>query len=274
MNIMAQGYFSIIDDDANSVGAISSIKEVAEQKGIKITFAVKAASVCQTKDVCKLLLQYQEEGYQIVNHSLTHDKSVWKSPRYEVIVNELIRTGQILDSLGFRNHDYFVYPWGKFDSDVREWMMPLISEHFKLAFDSRGGATDLNDYNRYYIHRFPLRKHDNISIVKHEIEKAVEKGEWIVFLTHSGMERDFEPEYVGDVIEYCLQKKMACLTVKDAYEMLENTNALRADATKDWTLVNEILYLMYMHIWWILSVVGFIMCTLIIAKYLYLYFSI
>lgn len=264
----ATSYFSIIDDDAQSVSAIGNIEELAEKKGIKISFAVKAEHILRKPDICFQLLKYQEIGHQIINHSLSHSKRVWMNPQKNVVEQEFIRSKNILDSLGFYNSDYFVFPWGNFSSEVRNWMLPLVAKHFKLAFNSRGGANELDNYNRYYIYRFPLRKHDNLSIVKYEIDRAVAKGKWIVFLTHSGMSRDFDSDYVGEVVDYCLLHGMKCVTVHEAYGILRDGNQLREDKTHDWTWWNEICSLLYMHLVWVLVAIFSVSLCFVFLKYI------
>lgn len=266
----AQSYFTLIDDDAHSVLSIREIEMIASERNINVCFGVVAKELKENSDIISELLLYQDEGHQIINHSFTHDGCIWQNPTRKSIDNEIVKSTEILDSLGFTNHDYFVYPWGRFERNVREWLLMEISPKFKLAFNSRGGSISLSNYNRYYINRYPLRKHDNISIVKYDIDKAMANKEWIVFLTHSGMTRDFDSQYVREVVDYCLQKGMKCITVKEAYDMLIKTSRLRTDETTDWTKRDEIIYLLYMHFWWVLSVLGLFMTLLIGAFYKYL----
>lgn len=250
--IASLSFFSLVDDDATSSLTISSVYRIAENHHIKVCFGVIANNVAKDEEVLQMLHQYQSHGHQICNHSLTHDV-LWKAPDRNFVRNEFERSKIILDSLGFYNHDYFIYPWGKFSLDVRNWLLPLSRDYFKMAFDSRGGICELDNYNIYYIHRFPLRKHENITIVKHEIDKAIKNGEWIVFLTHSGTPRDYSAEYVEEVVDYCLSNGMKCLTLQQAYDRLAANNRLRTDVTADWTVLDEVKTFLYFHVYWILS---------------------
>lgn len=258
-------FFTIIDDDAASVESIASIHKVAEEKGVKICFGVIADSILINDIICDRLLQYQNEGHQICNHSLTHGK-VWKNLSYDSILNELNTSEMVLDKLGFIDHDYFVYPWGRFNDDERKWLIPLVGRYFKLAFDSRGGSCDLNNYNQYYIHRFPIRKHDNITIVKYEIDKAINNGDWIVFMIHSNMSRDYSSDYVSQVIDYCLSKGMQCLTVKQVYDVLGND--LRCDETDSWSSADEIIYLVHYHVFWIIILLLSLLIVIVFFRFI------
>lgn len=136
-----------------------------------------------------------------------------------------------------------------------------------MAFNSRGGQCDLQSYNRYYVNRMPLRKHDNISIVKHDINLVVRANGWIVFLTHSGMKRDYDADYVEEIIEYCKNQGMKYVTVNEAYELLHKCGNLRENETKDWTIMDEISDIVYKHLWYILTILSCFIIIVIYFKY-------
>lgn len=248
-DVFCQSWFTLIDDDAGNIEAISAIKDIADKHGIKMCFGVIANDVLRKPDVAKNLLKFQKEGHQICNHSLSHDAQVWKRPAPNSVEKEFERSEEILDSLGFNSHNYLIYPWGRFDTVTRSWLLALSSKYFSLAFDSRGEVCNLKNYNRYYIHRLPLRKHDNISIIKHEIDKAVETDTtWIIFLTHSAMKRDFSADYISEVIDYCQAKGLKNVTVEEAYNLLRVQNKLMEGGTEDWTYIDEIMDVLYKHL--------------------------
>ena len=130
----AQALFTIIDDDAQSIGAISSVKEVADKYGIKISYAVLAQRLQQDEMMVECLRRFQREGHHICNHSLTHNSKVWKVPCMDDIKYELERSEYILYSLGFKNHNYLIYPFGKFSQSTYSWLIPVVSQNFKMAF--------------------------------------------------------------------------------------------------------------------------------------------
>ena len=107
LSALGQGYFTIIDDDISSIDAVSSVKSIADKYGIKITYAATVSRL-QDKELAGLLLQFQEEGHQIVDHGWTHSKDVWGQPRWDVVREELDKSSALLDSLGFRNHGFLL----------------------------------------------------------------------------------------------------------------------------------------------------------------------
>ncbi|MBQ8423203.1 MAG: polysaccharide deacetylase family protein [Coprobacter sp.] len=243
--VRPQAFFTIIDDDAASVEAVSAIKHIADKKGIKISFAVIASTLSMKPEVCDSLLSFQQQGFHICNHSLTHKSDIWLSTSPADISYEMIESKRILDSLGFKSHDYLVYPFGKFTTEQTSLILPIARQHFKLAFNSRGGASSLQNFNRHYINRFPIRKHENLSMVKYKIEKAVEQGDWLVFLTHSNMERDFCPEYLEQVIDLCQARNIPCLTVDEAYNRIAQYRG--NSPITEWQLRHEIWLFIEMH---------------------------
>lgn len=262
----SQSFYTIIDDDASSVESITNIKNVCDDEGVKISFAVITQNLIKNEIIKDSLLSFQQQGFHICNHSLTHSSKVWEDIDYAAIKEELHSSNYILDSLGFVNHNYFVYPYGKFSKGVYSNISPLISDKFKMAFNSRGDECNLKDFNRYYINRFPLRKHENISIVKNKIDRAIENGSWIVFLTHSANKRDFSQKYLSEVIDYCNKKGLQCLTVDEAYGRVSDFEY--NDNTYEWEKSDELYSLIEMHIWYILL---FVILVFLIIGLLYIF---
>lgn len=219
LKISSQAFYTIIDDDAANVRSIYVMKELADKKNIKISFAVIAERVLKNKSVCDLLRIYQQEGFHICNHSYTHSPDVWKTIDLQKICCELEESSRLLDSLGFNNHDYFVYPFGRFKNGERESIINLTAKYSKLAFNSRGGYNTFNtgNFNKYYINRFPLRLHDDWYVVKSLLDKAIEKNAWIVILTHSH-HCDFSIKRLEKVVNYCQSKGLKAYTVHEAYQ--------------------------------------------------------
>lgn len=88
MSAHSQSYYTIIDDDVSSPQAVVSVKKIADKYGIKITYAATASKL-HNKKLADLLLQYQKEGHQIIEHGWTHSPRVWKEPIWENCKKEL-----------------------------------------------------------------------------------------------------------------------------------------------------------------------------------------
>ena len=262
LSALGQGYFTIIDDDISSIDAVSSVKSIADKYGIKITYAATVSRL-QDKELAGLLLQFQEEGHQIVDHGWTHSKDVWGQPRWDVVKEELDKSSALLDSLGFRNHGFLVYPFGKYTSDTKANLFPKVAERYKMAFDARGHYCDLNDFNMYYIPRFAVRWHNNMWTVKYWIREASEKNAWVVFLNHSGKHRDYKPDHLSEIIEYCQELDMQSLTVAEAYKKFGNLKADKKE--QDYTMWDEVKDVLFLHIVWIGSIVFVVVVLLVYA---------
>ena len=247
---IAQSFFTIVDDDAANIEAIASVKRLADKKGIKVSYAVCANKLLKDSAIVRVLLDYQNQGHHICNHSLTHNSAVWKNPQISDVRYEIERSEAVLDSLGFIHHNYLVYPYGKFSDTVYSWMIPLVSSTFNMAFESRGYSNDLSAMNRYCIARFPLRKHDNLFVVKRVIDNADVNGHWLVFLNHSGISRDYSEERLEEVIDYCQKKGMVSITIQEAWE--KGFISLSENKRFSWTTCDEIIYFLYTHIGWLL----------------------
>ena len=71
----SQAFYTIIDDDAESINAI---KELPDKKGIKISFAPISKRLEGNTELTDSLLSYQAQGFHICNHSYSHSSDIWK----------------------------------------------------------------------------------------------------------------------------------------------------------------------------------------------------
>ena len=248
-----QGYFTIIDDDISSIEAVTSVKNVADRFGVKITYAATVSRLEKNRQLVETILHFQEDGHQIVDHGWTHSFEVWGQPKWEIVKTELDKSSHLLDSLGFRNHDYLVYPFGKYTTETRNGIIPHVAERYKMAFDARGHYCDLSNFNMHYIPRFAVRWHNNMWAVKYWIKRASKSDNWVVFLNHSGKSRDYKPKHLSDIISYCQKLGMQNLTVEDAYQKF---GSLKADKQeKNYTMWDEITDVLFLHIVWIMMAI-------------------
>lgn len=212
----AQGFFTFVDDDAASIEAISEIEGVARARGVKMCFGVVASKVAKEPQLREKLAEFQSLGHQICNHSLTHGVRVWTDCEKDAMEKEIEESLAILERLGFQHCEYFIYPFGSFSEEQFERILPIVSRRHKLAFNARG-RYNLPGANAFYLDRLALRKMNDLAMVKHVIDAAQKDNGWIVFLTHSGISRDFDPAYVGQVMDYCLSIGMKSCTLEEYY---------------------------------------------------------
>ena len=256
----SQSMFTVIDDDISSIKAIQSVKRVADKKNIKISFAATVNRLLKSREIVDTLLKYQAEGHHICNHGLTHSEQVWGHPCWDDIKEEVAKAKSTLDSLGFKDNDYLVYPFGKYGKRQRESLEKSVPKMFRLAFNSRGHFNDLDHFNRYYIERLPVRKFNSISAVEFYIDKACEANGWIVLMNHSGKSRDYKPEFLEKIIDICLEMGMKPVTVDQAYNILKERGVIDDDnkslaPTQDYGLAFEIQDNIFLN--WHYSILAF-----------------
>lgn len=243
----SQAFYTIIDDDAGSVESVNALKELADRKEIKISFAPIAQNLQWNKVLADTLLSYESQGFHVCNHSYSHSSSIWSGYDLLLIRDDMLNAVSVLDSLGFANHDYFVYPFGKFENPIRDSILELSANNFKLAFNSRGGYNDFKkgNFNKYYINRFPFRSHNDWFAEKAMIDKAIKDSSWIVILTHSH-HPDFSLDGLERLIDYCQAKDLKAYTVHQAY--LEKVQFERSyPVSDDFGIVDEAVDVIFMH---------------------------
>ncbi len=257
----ADSFFTIIDDDAADTRSLAAVKSVADANGVKVAFAAIARNLLQSPEIVDTLLSYQRQGFEVINHSLTHDKEIWTNGDAEALKGEILRSRIVLDSLGFTGGRFFVYPFGKFPPARRDSLKALLSPETLLAFDSRGNVNRIDALDKYYISRLPLRRHDDITVIKSIIDSALGQNSWIVFITHSNNQRDFSPGYLDEIIKYCKGKKMECLTVSQAYDRLKDVP--QKDNRTSYTTIDEITDTLYKHSITLVIILFLVIITLI-----------
>lgn len=235
----SQAFYTIIDDDAGSVESVNALKELADRKEIKISFAPVAQNLQWNKVLADTLLSYESQGFHVCNHSYSHSSSIWSGYDLLLIRDDMLNAVGVLDSLGFANHDYFVYPFGKFENPIRDSILELSAKNFKLAFNSRGGFNDFKkgNFNKNYINRFPFRLHNDWFAERAMIDKAIKDSSWVVILTHSH-HSDFSLDALERLIDYCQAKGLKACTVHQAYH--EKVKLERSySVSEDFGIVDE-----------------------------------
>ena len=158
---------------------------------------------------------------------------------------------------GFLNDDVWVVPFGgalpaEIDMAKRAGMRYLIEADRSVAEYERYVTTEGFNLPSKYLNRYcVLRKSlgfgagtPSIAQIKASIDECVEKGGWIIFMTHANTwyEKDahnnyihdeFEnlvpividgitgPEKVTEILQYCKSKNMKNITIKEGLSMYE-----------------------------------------------------
>ena len=241
---------TIIDDDARSIKAIETVKNVADQHGIKITFAAIAAKLERNQDMVDLLHQYVEEGHEIASHSLTHSPDIWKTgAKTDVLAieHEVIEADKIFKSLGLQPKS-FVYPYGNFSKNVRKDIFEVVGRYYPLAFNARGDINLPGKMYPLYISRHPLRKHNSLFMMKRLIDEATTADKsWVVILTHSA-NPDFSAEMLENIICYAQQSGADFLPASAAWQKINTWPMMDEDQIPDYNRLGDYANAAYFHL--------------------------
>ena len=211
-----------IDDDTAN-GLFENAYNIAKDLDIKMTFA--AITDWLTQDSIKTLLLYQNEGFQIVSHSATHDnKNIWGS-NYEgtavydetLAEEDLKKSLSTLKELGFKNYDYFVTPGAVEFAEVRELTKKYCKAMIEAQFTSN---INLEPVDPYDIHRefISVTEHADAEYYKQLIDKACEENAWLIFGTHSGIPEQWDEDLIREVLQYAIDKGMAVETLDEGFK--------------------------------------------------------
>lgn len=244
----AEFIVSIIDDDSRSVSCLQTIKTIADEEQIKLSFAPIAANLEQHPEIAEFLRQLQKEGHDIASHSYSHSISIWKNPDIDeqAVKNDIEKANDI-----YRKEQLvpvaFVYPYGKFNAvETRKKIFPLVEQYFPLAFNSRGDANTPGETWPLYISRHPMRKHNSMIMINAMINHAAQNNQWLVILTHSG-NADFSEDMLRKIIQSAKEHHAEFLTISQAAKKMTWTT-LPIEAQPNYSLFHEACNVAYFHL--------------------------
>jgi len=238
---------TIIDDDTESVAAVSAVRAIAENNGVKATFAAIARNVEKNPALAAQLLDCQSAGHEIASHSYSHSPLVWsRRQRHPGQVAEMerdiIRAHAVLTNLGFRI-SAFVYPYGNFKGrEYRSSVLAMTAAHYPAAFNSRGGDNRKDGTHFLYVGRFPMRSHNSPVMVGRFLRAAARKGDgWLVLMTHGG-KSGFSAKDLEAAIRECKDSGCVFATASEAVKMLRDRGwrSIAADDTDESTPFDEL----------------------------------
>lgn len=215
---------TIIDDDAR-LAVWDKIKPVVETKGVPITIAVpvKNRETGGTQELSKeQLLELQEMGCEMANHSYTHPDLSLMS--YEELETELYDSNVILKSWGLDVKN-FVAPYGSNRGDkVRE----VSSKYFNCGASTSLGVNTRPVQNQF-LKRIPFgsmtRDGENtLEFYKSKIDEAIANNGWVIFMSHCWHpDHDAtQQQYLIDIIEYAQSKDVDIVNLNDGFKEFGN----------------------------------------------------
>lgn len=219
--------FAWVDDDGIMVSGttygIKSAKAVADTLGIKCTFAACSKYFEQFPGTVDFLLNAQDEGYQITNHSSDHTKDYWYPSEGEPDVTncrkELLTCRKALVDNGFINIDDFVFPGGTSED---ESLLAMVSDYCRSGCmaGKTDGTTHIYGNGRYKIKRCFIRPTEyqgyTLDEYKTFIDNAIANGDMMIFGTHSGIQAQWDADLVTSVLQYVIDSGYDIVTLNRA----------------------------------------------------------
>lgn len=261
--LYAEFIVTIIDDDSLTAGSIQTVKGIADEKAIKITFAPIAANLERHPEIAEILRQYQDEGHEIASHSYSHSQAIWKNPVIDTsaVQEDIEKANEILSKENL-TPVAFVYPYGNFAGlEAKRRIFAVVNRYFSVAFNSRGDTNVQGKTYPLYISRHALRKHNSFMMVKAMIKKAADNDHWLVILTHSA-NSDFSADMLRNIIDYAKEQQAVFLPVTKAAEKMAWSD-VPVEQLPDYTILHEVGNVAYFHL--PLIAVGFVLFCLLLT---------
>ena len=196
----------IDDDTINS--KLPNVKEICDKYNIKCTFACISSYLESNKWLEPTLKEYKEEGFDIVDHSFYHN-DIWKTNSESFSIDEceidILNSIKTMNDFDFST-EIFVLPSGKANQEEIE----LLSRYYSMVINGDGCINDSNNIQQYNVSRVFIRPKEAGGMELKEyyqlIDSACNNGDWIVFGTYSGIETQWDPVLVENVINYAINK--------------------------------------------------------------------
>jgi len=266
---------TIVDDDTENVAAVSSVREIADAYGVKVTFATIARNVEKDSGLASCLRDCQAAGHEIASHSYSHSPFVWSrqiraTNQTDRMEQDLVRAHAVLTNAGLRVST-FVYPYGNFKGQAyRSSIISMASSHYPIALNSRGGDNRKDSTHFQYVGRFPMRSHDNFTMVARFLRNASSNGDnWLVLLTHSG-KSSFSAKDLESAIKICKSSGCIFATAGEAVKMLKERgwHSIPDSATTEKSTVDELIDFVEFHLIYVVAAILLLFTT--IASFVFL----
>lgn len=219
--------FTFCDDDGQSA-FMTKMKPIFDGKGIKATIGVVSSFVSTTNYLTLAQLKsLQDEGYDIVSHSKTHDANIFKAAQVDLstvpdssIETEFRDSQQWLKDNGFKGYEHLIYPWGNFGSQAKRYKS-IARKYYKYAMDAFGNHNDTPVDNMYMKRYYLNASEDFTTILQPKIDECITKKGWMIFYTHS-QENVVDVTYMNTVIDYIKSKNALILPFSEAIQYKGN----------------------------------------------------
>lgn len=223
---LTSGCVTFISDDG-SAGEFSIYRAMFAARGVPCCAALIAGTIpgqistgaTRTAEY----LQLQSEGWEVLNHSSTHQQMANIATEAELDY-EINGALDKLRGLGFAV-DHMAYPFGSEDERVRR----ITAQRHRSAFIVGGYPINGYPLNPMAIRRVALGAYasapDNtLASYQAAVDDAKRTGRWLVFMLHPGQTGDSTEQqgFLADILDYCAAQSVPILTVSQALARLGN----------------------------------------------------
>ena len=186
-----KAYAIWIDDD--STEGVFDVKAIANQVGIKPTFAVIADRM--TEKVVDSLVSWQKQGAGIVLHGLRHER--WKEWDEEQIANDINQSLKRLHQRGFdttRIWKMIIPPHG---CNTRAIRKVAAQQGYQMI----SGATLVNpDRHVFQLGRIGIETGTDLVAMRKLLQEAYKRKAFVILGTHSSIPEIFSAEKTREVL--------------------------------------------------------------------------
>ena len=216
---------TFIDDDC--YGSVSKWVEIANKKGIKLSFAmvkdwVGTSGYCSIDEVKSL----QNNGHDILNHTKSHINN-WDITDSE-IRTEIEENIKYMKDNGLGGYDILVYP-GTVPNESR--YKSITREKCRYGIANTYQSTD-KVQDSFYMKRIDS-DYRTLTQLKAIVDQAIIDKQWVLIMTHSWRPNgdvnstgSFSIEKISQLIDYIKGKNIPILKFTDAEKYKGNSVAI------------------------------------------------
>lgn len=223
-HVTPQKILTWIDDDTSNTTAIQSVMDIADELGIRCTFASITGN--WTTAIVEKLKEAQNEGFHIVSHGHS-SHSVWRTEPLLTLDGDLALSLSELRQNGFINSDMIVYPGAvvnRMDIDItqiaRKWCRCGVQDY------ASSGGIYFTGYGkgRYLLNRKFIDKSSHSDAVYYtDILDAFSDDDapWYLLGTHSSQSDQFDADLIKAVLQHALNTGWTIMTLNEAFNYRE-----------------------------------------------------
>lgn len=237
---------TLIDDDTASIEAVTNIKNICDEYKIKCTFATildrwqEGLSNKYISGLKNLLLSFQDEGFNFINHSLKHDEQTWKFQYllenegidFDAIEADMCKSRRLMYSAGFIDCNYVCYPWGLVSggNDNYDKAVKIADKYFDGGVATYKSYKELNTKAKNPINaltRLQIYKGITIDEIKRHVDDCFNNSAWCIIYVHSDDKTNFDADLLRQTIEYIKQKGIEFKTFHEGIKIKKGIYQLK-----------------------------------------------